>query len=162
MTAAPLVEAARRAGVTIATAESLTGGGVSQAITAVPGSSEVFVGSVVSYASRIKIELLGLSPKWEAEHGVVNSETACQMAKGVLELMRVDLALSTTGVAGPDSQDNAAVGEVWIGLALRTAEGIHTEASRHFFVGNRDEIRSQTVTQSIDLLTKTILTVHNR
>ena len=156
MTAESLVEAASKAGFTIATAESLTGGAIGQAITAVPGAAEVFVGSVVSYASRIKIELLGLSPEWEAKHGVVNAETACQMARGVLELMGVHIAVATTGVAGPDTLDGAEVGEVWIGLASRDADGIQTEAVRFSFFGNRAEIRSQTVFQSIELLTKTI------
>jgi PncC family amidohydrolase len=90
------------AGVTVATAESCTGGHVAHTITRVPGSSGYFVGGVVAYADRAKVELLGVPNEIIAAHGAVSAQVARAMADGARARLRVDLAVAVTGVAGPD------------------------------------------------------------
>jgi len=105
---------------TIATAESCTGGNIAHIITAVPGSSDYFKGSVVSYCNAVKVNLLGVSAADIEKYGVVSSQVAAQMARGVQKLMDTDYAVSTTGVAGPGSSDGLPAGTIWIGAASRT------------------------------------------
>jgi PncC family amidohydrolase len=103
--------------VTLATAESVTGGGLGAAITSVPGASAVYRGGVVAYATDLKQTLLGVTDELVARDGVVSAACAEAMARGVLRLTGADLALSTTGVAGPDPQEGRPVGRVFVGLA---------------------------------------------
>ena len=102
---------------TLAVAESLTGGLLAAAMTAVPGASAVFRGGVVAYATELKISLLGVPEDLVAEHGVVSAGCARAMAVGARDLTGSTYALSTTGVAGPDSQEGHPVGTVFVGLA---------------------------------------------
>ncbi len=99
-------------GETVGCAESLTGGELAALLSGTPGASATFVGGVISYATRVKREVLGVT----AER-VVSADCATQMAQGVRELLGVDWALSTTGVAGPDRQEGQAVGTVYVGMA---------------------------------------------
>ncbi|WP_426567100.1 CinA family protein [Angustibacter sp. McL0619] len=115
--AAELVELLADRGLTIGTAESLTGGLLAAAITDVPGASRVFRGGVVSYATDVKHDLLGVDGDLLARVGAVDPAVAAAMAAGVCRRLGVDLALATTGVAGPDGQDGQVPGTVWIGLA---------------------------------------------
>lgn len=145
-----LVELLKVNGLTCATAESCTGGGVGSAITAVSGSSAVFAGGVISYANDVKERVLGVPAETLATVGAVSSETAAQMAKGARELLRVDLAVSLTGIAGPDGGSaEKPVGLVWFGLA--TAEGVRTEKA--IFRGDRAQVRAQAVTHALGMLT---------
>lgn len=138
-------------GLTAATAESCTGGGVSHAITSVPGSSAVFMGGVVSYANEVKERVLGVCPETLAVVGAVSSETAAQMVEGVRELMKVDLAVSLTGIAGPDGGSALKpVGTVWFGAANRD----WTKTEVKVFSGNRDEVRAQAIDHALDILIK--------
>ena len=114
---------ARRAW-TLATCESLTGGSLGAALTAVSGASAVFRGGLVTYASDLKTSLAGVDPSWIDGYGVINEETAIQMADGARRACRSSWAISTTGVAGPTMQDGEPVGTVWIGLAQPFAETI--------------------------------------
>lgn len=117
-----LVELLKAQGLTCATAESCTGGGVGSAITAVSGSSAVFAGGIISYANEVKRDVLGVKAETLATVGAVSGETAAQMAEGARRLLKTDLAVSLTGVAGPDGgSDEKPVGTVWFGLA--TARG---------------------------------------
>jgi nicotinamide-nucleotide amidase len=100
--AAEVIDVATTRGLRLATAESLTGGLVSAALVDVPGASQVFVGSVVAYDLILKHELLGVDAALLASAGAVSAEVASQMAEGVLSRLGVDLAVATTGVAGPD------------------------------------------------------------
>ncbi len=102
---------------TLAVAESLTGGRLAAAVTAVPGASAVFLGGVVAYATSLKTSVLGVPHQVVAEHGVVSAECARAMAVGVRDLTGASYALSTTGVAGPDTQEGHPVGTVFVGLA---------------------------------------------
>lgn len=115
--AARVLEALAGRGETLATAESLTGGLLSARLTDVPGASRSFVGGVVSYATRVKVAVLGVTDELVAEHGVVSEECALAMARGVRERLDATWGLATTGVAGPDRQEGREVGTVWVALA---------------------------------------------
>jgi PncC family amidohydrolase len=101
---------------TLATAESLTGGQLAAALTSVPGASRSYLGGVVSYATEVKVSVLGVPSDLVARHGVVSAECAVAMARGVARLTGADWAVSTTGVAGPDRQDDLPPGTVHVGL----------------------------------------------
>jgi nicotinamide-nucleotide amidase len=144
--AAALIEALAGRSLTLATAESLTGGGLGAVITSVPGASAVYRGGVVAYATDLKQSLLGVSDDVVAEHGVVSSTCAEAMARGVRRLTGADLAISTTGVAGPDPQEGRPVGRVFIGLA--GAAG--STAVRLDLTGDRAGIREGTCVAAVE------------
>lgn len=106
---------ARRA--TVATAESLTGGRLAAAFTAVPGASSTYLGGVVAYAGSLKVELVGVPETVVDVHGVVSAECARAMANGVRGLTGADYGVSTTGVAGPDGQEGHPVGTVFVAVS---------------------------------------------
>ena len=145
-----LVELLKAQGLTCATAESCTGGGVGSAITAVPGSSAVFAGGVISYSNDVKRDVLGVSSDILQNVGAVSAETAAQMAEGARKLLKTDLAVSLTGIAGPDGGSaEKPVGLVWFGLA--TKDGVRTEKA--IFRGDRAQVRSQAITHALGMLT---------
>lgn len=145
-----LVELLKARGMTCATAESCTGGGIGSAITAVPGSSAVYLGGVISYANAVKAGVLGVPEATLASVGAVSAETAAAMAAGVRALLKADLAVSVTGIAGPDGgTPEKPVGLVWFGLA--SAAGVRTEKA--LFAGNRAEVRAQAVLHALGMLT---------
>ena len=148
--AAHLVALYAARGLTCATAESCTGGLTGGAITAVPGSSAVFLGGVISYANEVKRDVLGVPQQVLDTFGAVSPETAAAMAEGARRLTGADVAVSLTGVAGPDGGSaEKPVGLVWFGLA--TASGTRTEKS--VFRGDRAGIRANAVTHALGLLT---------
>lgn len=148
--AVTLVELLKARGLTCATAESCTGGGVGHAITAVPGSSAVFLGGVISYANAVKRDVLGVAEETLVSVGAVSAETAAQMAEGARRLLKSDLAVSLTGIAGPEGGSvEKPVGLVWFGLA--TASGVRTEKA--IFRGDREEVRRQAVLHALGMLT---------
>ena len=148
-TAEKLVELLKSRGLTCATAESCTGGGVGFAITSVAGSSEVFAGGVISYSNAVKRDVLGVSAETLAAVGAVSSEVAAQMADGARRLLKTDLAVSLTGIAGPGGGSaEKPVGLVWFGLA--TAHGVKTE--RRVFQGDRAAIRAAAIDHALRLL----------
>lgn len=107
----------RGTGMTLSAAESCTGGKISSLITSVPGASEYYLGSVTSYAIPVKEKVLGVPEATINEYGVVSSEVAAAMAKGVRNLTGSTYAVSTTGLAGPGGDEHNPVGTVWIGIA---------------------------------------------
>lgn len=111
-TAERLVAALRASGRRLAVAESLTGGALSAAVVAVPGASAVLRGSVTAYDAEVKAEVLGVPPEVIAGHGVVSAPVAIAMARGAARLLRADVAVATTGVAGPGPSDGVAAGRV--------------------------------------------------
>lgn len=144
-----LVELLKAQGLTCATAESCTGGGVGQAITAVPGSSAVFLGGVISYANAVKQNVLGVPPAVLETVGAVSADCAAAMAVGARRLLGADLAVSVTGIAGPDGGSaEKPVGLVWFGLA--TARGVRTE--RAIFRGDRAGIRAHAAVHALGML----------
>lgn len=145
-----LVALLKARGLVCATAESCTGGGVGSAITAIPGSSAVFAGGVISYANEVKCDVLGVKASTLETVGAVSSETAAQMAEGVRKLLKVDIAVSLTGIAGPDGgSEEKPVGLVWFGLS--TAQGTRTEKA--IFRGDREKIRESAIVHALGMLT---------
>ncbi len=129
----------------IATAESLTGGGLGDLLSAAPGASEGYLGGVVTYATEAKQQLLGVSDDIVEKEGVVSAACAEQMARGVRELFHADFAVSTTGVAGPTEQEGKPVGLVYVGVA-----GPDRVWSRELRLdGDRVEIRDQTCLEAV-------------
>jgi PncC family amidohydrolase len=107
----------RAEGSTVSTAESLTGGRLAVRLTDVPGASETYLGGAVTYASELKMSMLGVAEAIVDEHGVVSAACAEAMASGVRALTGATYGMSTTGVAGPDSQEGKPAGTVYVGLA---------------------------------------------
>ena len=148
-TAEKLVRTLMEKKMTCATAESCTGGGVGYAITGVPGSSAVFWGGVISYDNSVKRDVLGVSEEVLAAHGAVSSECASAMAGGARRLMKTDLAVSITGIAGPGGGSaEKPVGLVWFGLASRA--GAITE--KKVFPGDREAVRAAAMEHAMELL----------
>jgi nicotinamide-nucleotide amidase len=130
-------------GMTVAVAESLTGGLVASRIVAVPGSSEWFRGGVVAYASEVKRDLLDVP-----DGPVVSEAAAMAMAEGVRRLLDADVGLATTGVAGPTEQEGHPPGTVWLGMAV----GDDVDAVQVRLPGDRDRVRQMTVISLMDRL----------
>lgn len=133
-------------GLTVAAAESLTGGGVTAELTSVPGASAVVLGGAVVYATALKHTLLGVHASLLAEFGPVHPEVAVQMADGVRRRLAVDgraadIGVSTTGVAGPEPQGGKPVGTVYVGLARAES----TRVVELSLTGSRESIRRQVV-----------------
>ena len=138
----------RDKGLTVATAESCTGGLIAAAITDVAGASRVFGTGVVSYCNDCKMKLLGVSPDTLAAEGAVSAATAAEMAQGVRRVGDAAIGVSVTGEAGPIAAENHPVGIVFIGLA--DAGGTVTE--EHQFDGDRAAIRRQAAETVLSLL----------
>jgi len=151
--AARLVAALKSRGLTVTAAESLTGGRIAGAITAVPGSSGVFPGSVVSYCDRVKHSLLGVPEDLLSEYGAVSAPVAEAMARGAAALLETDLALSATGIAGPEGDGSGKpVGTVYLGLFFRG----RTLAEGHVFPGDRGEVQARSVEAALELALRTL------
>lgn len=145
-------------GKSLAVAESLTGGLLSAAVVDVPGISEVYRGGIVAYDTQVKISTLGVDAQLVAACGVVSAECAAAMAVAVRELFAVegqpsDLGISTTGVAGPESQEGKEVGTVFIGVSLHE----HTEVLSLRLSGTRDEIQHEAVRRALEFAQHQIL-----
>jgi nicotinamide-nucleotide amidase len=136
--------------LTLGLAESVSGGLVAARLTGVPGASDVLRGSIVSYASEVKFDLLDVP-----EGPVVSPQAAAQMATGARRVLGADIGLSLTGVAGPAEQDGQPVGTLHVGLA--TADGVRTASVR--LPGTRDQMRQFCVISSLDLLRRHLLGV---
>lgn len=148
-TAAEALECARRHGVTLGTAESCTGGLISASLTAVAGSSDVMLGSVVSYACSVKESVLGVSSETLSSVGAVSSECAQQMAEGALRALGCATSVSVTGIAGPGGAvPGKPVGTVWFACA---GEG-SSVSERHLFSGDRGEVRAKTALVALSML----------
>ena len=135
----------------LVTAESCTGGWIGKTITDVPGSSAWYLGGVVVYSNLLKQALLGVHASTLAAHGAVSEEVAREMALGALEVLGGDVALSVTGIAGPDGGlPDKPVGTVWFGWAWRTPDHtLETRTARELFSGDRDAVRRQSVARAL-------------
>ena len=153
LTAEVLYEVLKSKNMTIATAESCTGGMIGAALTAVSGVSECYGFGVVTYANEAKEKLLGVSHTTLETVGAVSYETACEMAQGALKLPGADIAISVTGIAGPGGgTEEKPVGLVYIGIAQKNGE---VKAYKNNFLGGRDAVRTQTVVKALELAIKT-------
>jgi nicotinamide-nucleotide amidase len=143
-------------GLTVATAESCTGGMLSSMLVDIPGSSAVLKGSVVSYSNEVKVALLGVKEATLAAHGAVSEETAREMASGALKAIRADYALAVTGIAGPDGgTPEKPVGTVFVALA-RSRDG-YIETKKLSIARDRQYVRHVTCLNALDLLRKCVL-----
>ena len=137
----------RLEGKTLVTAESLTGGGIGTALTAIPGSSAVYKGGVISYTNWVKENILGVPGDVLTKYGAVSEPTARAMAEGARHLLKADVAVSVTGLAGPGGDEYGnPVGTVCIGYA----DANQSFARTHHFDGERDAVRSQTIRQALE------------
>jgi len=139
-------------GMTLATAESCTGGLIAAALTAVPGSSTVVMRGYVTYSNEAKAEMLGIPQDVLEGYGAVSESVARRMAEGAQARAGVDLALSCTGIAGPGgATPGKPVGLVYIGAALRDGR---TEVLRRVFPGDRTAVRAATVAEALALASR--------
>jgi nicotinamide-nucleotide amidase len=135
-------------GETLATAESLTGGRLAAALTAVPGASRSYVGGVVAYATSVKQELLGVPASLVEQHGVISAECALAMARGAAAVTGASWGIGTTGVAGPDLQEGHPAGTVHVGLV---GPGVATGLALEL-VGDREAIQVRTCLEALSAL----------
>ena len=145
-----LVGILRARSLTIAVAESLTGGLLVAELIAVPGASEVVLGGVIAYRTELKHSVLGVDATLLRDHGAVHPEVAAQMATGVRSALSIaagpaHIGISSTGVAGPETQDHHPVGTVYLGFAF----GTEVFTVRRQLSGNRAGIRAAAVFESI-------------
>lgn len=144
----------KRNHLTIATAESCTGGLVGATLTQEPGSSEFYLGGAVSYSNSLKQQLVGVNEKTLNQFGAVSEEVAREMAEGIRQKSGSDLAISTTGIAGPDGgSDLKPVGMVYIGVA--SPEGVY--AKKFQFYGERESVRQLTVQAALNEIRQRML-----
>ena len=141
-------------GKTVSAAESCTGGTISALFTAVPGSSEYYLGSVTSYANSVKTGVLGVDPEIIEKYGAVSSECVAQMAEGVRRLTGSDFSVATSGIAGPGGgSESKPVGLVWIGVSSQKG----TETLKMVYKGDRKRNMERFAASALDTLRKKIL-----
>ena len=139
----------RLSGKSLVTAESLTGGGIGTALTAVPGASMVYKGGIISYVNEVKVEVLGVPRDVLDRYGAVSAWTAGYMASGVRELLKADIAVSVTGLAGPGGDEfGHPVGTVYVGYDSNSKALV----KEFHFRGTRDEVRQQTIEAALKLI----------
>lgn len=148
-----VLDAAREQHLNLGTAESCTGGLIAGTLTEVPGSSDVVLGGIVSYANEVKQGVLGVREITLKNKGAVSEETACEMASGARRKLGADVAVSVTGIAGPGGAvEGKPVGTVWVGLS----DAAITCAEVHHFDGTREQVRLQTVRAALEMFLKSI------
>ncbi len=133
----------------IATAESCTGGRVVDKITNVPGASRYYVGGIIAYSNAVKIQILGVSEKTIRMHGAVSEECAREMAEGAAKIFGADVAIATTGIAGPSGgTKEKPVGTVFIACHLSG----ETTVVKEQFSGSRSEIKEKAANRAMELM----------
>jgi len=151
---AHILEILSERGETISVAESLTGGGLAQALTSLPGSSDIFRGSVTAYQNEIKSSLLQVHSELLSEFGAVSEEVAAAMAHGIKDLMGSTWAISTTGVAGPGPSEGVAAGTVWVAIDGPISQTLQLELS-----GTREIVRNATIAGAIAAFARILKTL---
>jgi PncC family amidohydrolase len=145
-----IIHRAEIAGLKIVTAESCTAGLAADLLASVPGASRVFWGGFICYTPEAKMLMLGIEEALLEKHGLVSRETAMAMASGALERSGADVAVSVTGLAGPDGDGSGVpVGTVWIGAARRDRE---CTAQAYHYSGSRQAIRVAAAREAIEVL----------
>lgn len=136
-------------GFTLSTAESCTGGLIGATVTSIPGSSAWFRGGIIAYDNTVKVGLLNVPQAILDTHGAVSEETVFFMAKGVAQNLKTDFSIAVTGIAGPDGgTEEKPVGLVYIGILCSKKVDVFT----HIFHGDREQVREQTVSNSLGYL----------
>lgn len=144
-----LIDVLRSKGIRMSAAESCTGGMIGCMMTSIPGSSDVFLGSAVTYSNESKERILGVSHQTLLDHGAVSEETAREMAKGAIDVYGSDVSLAVTGIAGP----GGATPEKPVGLVyIAVADGPRTVVTKNIFEGDRQAVRKQTAVEALKLL----------
>lgn len=143
--AANVVKKLKRKKMTLSTAESITGGGLAQAITDIAGSSEVFLGGVVSYSDKSKTTLLGVSSAVLRKQTAVSEEVATQMAEAIRKELKSDFGIATTGVAGPGKAYGQKAGTVWVAIASKR----ETVTIALALGGDRQAVRNSTIESAL-------------
>jgi nicotinamide-nucleotide amidase len=145
-----IVHRLTRRKLTIATAESITGGGIADALVRVSGASQAFLGGIVAYDDAVKRELLGVDAALLRDFGAVSEEVACAMARGACERLETDVAVASTGIAGPGGATvEKPVGLIWIAVAARNGE---CDVRRFTFPGSRAEIRRRAIMGALNMV----------
>ena len=140
---------AKLSGKTLVTAESLTGGGIGAALTAVPGASRVMKGGIISYTNAVKQEMLGVSAEDLQRYGAVSTPVAIAMAQGARKALRADVAVSATGLAGPGGDEfDHPVGTVFLGYA----DAEKSLVRECHFSGDREMVRIQTIEAALSFI----------
>lgn len=139
----------RSKGLTVSVAESCTGGRLGDMLTDVPGSSDYFLGGVISYSDNAKVNLLGVKPRTLKAKGAVSEEVAIQMAAGVRTKVGADIGIGITGIAGPaGGTPTKPVGLVYVAVSSTRS----SECSRNVFRGSRSSIKDQSARKALELL----------
>ncbi len=159
-----LAERLRALNWCMATAESCTGGGIGYYLTELAGASDWFAGGVLAYNNAAKQDVLGVSAQTLLTDGAVSEATVAQMADGVFRVMRADCAVAVSGIAGPSgSTADKPVGTVCFAWAWRDEIGnTHVRTHRAQFIGNRSEVRMQTVLRALEGLIELCAQVHKK
>ena len=145
-----ILDACKRHGTKLATVESCTGGLLSATLTELPGSSAMFTHGFITYANEAKQEMVGVPAALIAQHGAVSEPVARAMAEGALKASSADIAVSVTGIAGPDGGSEAKpVGTVHFACACKGKETIH---SMQRFTGDRTDVRMKAVDHALDMI----------
>lgn len=148
-----IIKVMKRRGLTLSTAESITGGGVAAALTAIPGSSTVFQGGMVTYSDRSKTKFLGVPKRVLTKHTAVSEEVAISMAQSARAQFKTDYSISTTGVAGPGRAYGQKVGTVWIAI-----DGVAGTSSILLALsGDRAQIRHATIESALAAFTRILI-----
>ncbi len=156
MSARSLGRLLRESRLTLGVAESCTGGRLGDAITNVPGSSDYFLGGIISYSNEVKTSILGVDAGVLADKGAVSSEVALEMANGVRQVMRSDIGVAVTGIAGPAGGSRTKpVGLVYIAVS----SGAHSTCAKNTFEGSRTSIKKQSIEKAIEMI-EDFVTMH--
>ena len=151
--ATALIKLLKRRGLTVSTAESITGGGLAEAFASVPGSSAVYQGGLITYSDVSKTKFLGVAKRVLNKHTAVSEEVAIQMAQSARTQFKTDFAISTTGVAGPGRAYGQKVGTVWIAIDSKAG----TTAVQLALAGDRAQIRHATLESALATFTRILI-----
>ena len=156
--AAEIIDMLRDRKLTLGTVESATGGLIAHMITNIPGSSDVFPGSIVSYSNEIKMKIVGVKKTTLEKYGAVSSQVAFEMAAGGRKTLRVDICVADTGIAGPGgATPGKPVGLFYLGLSIRDG----TSTQKHLFTGSREENKQQAAETALMLVLDYLKKFHN-
>ena len=145
--ASSLIKKLEEKNLTVAVAESLTGGLVAASLTEIPGASKVFKGSITAYSDEIKQNVLNVNKETITNFTSISEQVALEMAINVRKIMKSDIGISTTGVAGPEKSAGFAPGLVFVAISI----GDHNMCQKLEITGDRSKIRNQTVQELLQL-----------